>query len=113
MHELSLVQELIALVEEQVKAHQVKKVHRIVVRIGKMAAVVPSSLTFCFEILSRGSQLEGAILEIEEIPIRCRCTRCQEEFEVESFIFFCPKCQGSELKQLSGRECLIHHLEVD
>ncbi|MEW6378046.1 MAG: hydrogenase maturation nickel metallochaperone HypA [bacterium] len=113
MHELSLVQELIGVLEEQVRVHTVKKVLRVNLRVGKMTSVVPSSLAFCFEVLSRGTSLEGAVLDIEEIPVRCRCTTCQEEFEVESFTFFCPKCGGNNLEQLSGREFLIHHLEVD
>ena len=113
MHELSLIQEMMKILEEQVKVHKVKKVHQVNLRVGKMMTVVPSSLIFCFEILSRGTGLEGAKLEIEEIPIKCRCKDCQEEFIVELFTFFCPKCESINLEQLSGHEFLIHHLEVD
>ncbi|MEW5800519.1 MAG: hydrogenase maturation nickel metallochaperone HypA [bacterium] len=113
MHELSMAQEMLNILEEQVKTHKVKKVHRVSLRVGKMMSVVPSSLIFCFEILSKGTSLEGAKLEIEEVPVKCRCKDCGEEFIVESLSFFCPECKGINLEHLSGHEFLIHHLEVD
>lgn len=113
MHELSLIQEMMKVLEEQVEAHKVKKVHLVSLSVGKMMTVVPESLIFCFEILSQGTSFEGAKLEIEEIPVKCRCKDCGEEFLVESFTFFCPKCDSINLEQLSGNEFLIHHLEVD
>jgi hydrogenase nickel incorporation protein HypA/HybF len=113
VHELSLIQEMMKVVEEQIRAYEVKKVHLVSLSVGKLMTVVPESLIFCFEILSKGTNLEGAKLEIEEIPVKCRCKDCGEEFLVESFSFFCPKCSGINLEQLSGNEFLIHHLEVD
>ena len=113
VHELSLIQEMMKVVEEQIRAYEVKKVHLVSLSVGKLMTVVPESLIFCFEILSKGTNLEGAKLEIEEIPVKCRCKDCGEEFLVEAFSFFCPKCSGINLEQLSGNEFLIHHLEVD
>lgn len=113
MHELSLAQEIIKILEEQMSLHQVKKVLRVRVRIGKLMNVVNSSLLFCFEIASKGTKLEGAELEIEEMGIRCLCQTCQEEFMVESFVFSCPRCQGTDLKQISGDEFFIHSMEVE
>jgi len=113
MHELSLAQEIIKILEEQIGLHRVTKVHMVKVKVGKLMSVVPSSLLFCFEIASQGTKLEGVKLEIEEIPVRCFCQRCRKEFIVESFVFSCPKCQGTDLKQISGNEFYIHSMEVD
>lgn len=113
MHELSLIHEVFKVLEEQVKTHKVKKVHQVHLKVGKMMSVVPSSLSFCFEILAQGTSLEGAKLEIEEIPVKCRCRKCGQEFIVESFIFACPKCKKTDLEQLSGNEFMVHNMEVD
>jgi hydrogenase nickel incorporation protein HypA/HybF len=113
VHELSLMQEILKVIEEQVRVNEVKKVHEVHLRVGKMMAVVPSSLCFCFEILSKGTMLEGAKLEIEEVPVRCKCKGCGGEFIVESFVFSCPDCKSGDLEQLSGNEFMVHSMEVD
>ena len=59
MHELSLMQEILKVIEEQVRVNEVRKVHEVHLKVGKMMAVVPSSLSFCFEILSKGTMLEA------------------------------------------------------
>jgi Zn finger protein HypA/HybF involved in hydrogenase expression len=48
-------------------------VERINLKVGKLAAVVPDSLKFCFEVAAKNTPLEGAILHIEEIPVTARC----------------------------------------
>ena len=52
---------------------------RINLRIGKLSAVVPESLRFCFEVATRGTAAEGADLSIEEVPVVARCTDCEGE----------------------------------
>ena len=113
VHELSLMQEVFKIIEEQVKVNKVSKVHQVCLKVGKMTAIVPTSLSFCFEILSKGTMLEGAKLEIEEVPVRCKCKECGEEFIVDSFIFICPECKSTDLEQLSGNEFMVHNMEVD
>ena len=113
MHELSLMQEILKVIEEQVRINEVKKVHEVHLKVGKLMAVVPSSLHFCFEILAKGTILEDATLEIEEVPVRCKCKKCGGEFVVESFIFACPDCKSNDLDQLSGNEFMVHTMEVD
>ncbi len=113
MHELSMMQEVIKILEEQVKTNKVKKVHKVNLKVGKLMSVVPSSLIFCFEILAKDTLMEGATLDIEEVPVKCLCQDCGTEFIVESFIFLCPQCRGTNLKQLSGNEFMVHNMEVD
>ena len=107
------MQEILKVIEEQVRINKVNQVHRVSLKVGKMMAVVPSSLNFCFEILSKGTMLEGAKLEIEEVPVKCKCKECGGEFIVESFIFACPDCKNTNLEQLSGNEFMVHNMEVD
>jgi hydrogenase nickel incorporation protein HypA/HybF len=113
VHELSMMQEVMEILGEQIRIHRVKKVHQVNLKVGRMMAVVPSSLSFCFEILSKHTPLEGARLAIEEIPVTCRCRECKEEFTVASFVFVCPKCRGTQLEQISGNEFSIQSMEVD
>jgi hydrogenase nickel incorporation protein HypA/HybF len=78
------------------------------VEIGRFTAVVPDSLRFYVEVLSRGTLLEGAELAIESIPLRTRCLSCAYESEPELPSLLCERCEelvtivaGRELRLLS------------
>ena len=70
MHEMGIALEIIDIVKTSIPpdmAHaRVTKVH---LKIGKLSAVVPKSLTFCMEIAAKGTVLENAELDMEEIPV--------------------------------------------
>ena len=77
-----------------------------------MSAVVPSSLRFCFEIAAKDTQLAGAELDIEEIPVRARCKACEAEWTIEGPAFNCEKCDSGQIEILSGRELNIESIEI-
>ena len=113
MHEMSIAQNIIEIVEEISKENQVKQVKKVIVKIGKLVAVVPDSLQFCYEVLTKESDLENSQLVIDIMPILGECNSCRKRFEVESHFFACPFCKSSEVKITQGQELSICELEVD
>ncbi|HEY0840303.1 MAG TPA: hydrogenase maturation nickel metallochaperone HypA, partial [Vulgatibacter sp.] len=74
MHELSLMADLVTTVERSVQAGAVSgRIAAVHLEIGKLAAVIPDALRFCFEICAKGTPLEGADLQIRSIAGRARC----------------------------------------
>lgn len=63
MHELSITRNVVAIVSERAVGQRVTRVR---LEIGRLSAVVPDSIRFCFEICAQGTPLEGAELEIVE-----------------------------------------------
>ncbi len=88
---------------------QVEKVN---VKIGKLSAVVPESLRFCFQIVSQDTPLCNASLIIEEIPIVIKCLDCNIEWTIDEPIFSCQKCNGGAVDIVSGRELDISSIEI-
>ena len=113
MHELSIAQSLLKIVEDESKRHGVSKVTQVHIRIGALTAIVPEALTFSFEIISEKTVAEGAGLDIEVVPARGRCQGCNIDFEVEGLLFFCPKCGGVAGEIFSGKELEITHIEAE
>jgi len=113
MHEFSLAQNIYDIVLETVRKENVDKVHSIKLEIGKLMAVVPESLLFCFEMISEGTPLEDTKLEIDEVPVKAHCQKCRKEFEVGEFLFICPHCESRDLTVISGKDMFIKSLEVD
>lgn len=108
MHELGVTQQIVEAVMERAGGAQVKKV---VVEIGKLSAVLPDAVRFCFDLCCEGTPLAGAELEIIEPAGRARCCACGGEVLLERPFGRCA-CGSSELDWLSGMELRIREMEV-
>ncbi|MGD8717437.1 MAG: hydrogenase maturation nickel metallochaperone HypA [Candidatus Zixiibacteriota bacterium] len=113
MHELSvvnsLVEQLLVEVDRHGVAGRVKTVH---LKLGLLTTFVPAAMTFYFETLTEDTPLEGATLDIEEIPVVGKCRSCGAELCVEEPPFLCAACGSPDLEITSGRELLIDSLEI-
>jgi hydrogenase nickel incorporation protein HypA/HybF len=108
MHELGITQDIIALATEHSRGGRVR---RVVLEIGKLSAVLPDAVRFCFDLCSAGTAVEGAELVILEIPGRGRCRECGTEIELDRPFGRCG-CGCSDLDWLAGEELKIKELEV-
>lgn len=114
MHEMGIAMEIIEIASQSIPAGlKGAKVHSIRLKVGKLTAVVPESLRFCFEIASRESPLAGAALLIDEIPVRARCGDCGKEWTLDAPSFSCRACHSGSLTLLSGRELDIDAIEIE
>jgi hydrogenase nickel incorporation protein HypA/HybF len=108
MHELGITQEIIALVAERSRG---ARVLRVVVEIGKLSAVLPDAVRFCFDLCSQDTVVEGAVLEILETPGKARCRACGGEVVLERPFGQCG-CGGSDLEWLAGEELRVREIEI-
>jgi hydrogenase nickel incorporation protein HypA/HybF len=113
MHEMGIAIQIINIAKASIpKNLEGVPVERVNIAVGKMSAIVPSSLTFCFDIAIKETPLEGAKLHIEEVPVTLRCKRCNYNWTADQPVFLCEKCQQSEIDILSGRELDIVSIEL-
>lgn len=108
---MSIAQSVLDVALEEGRRHGLKRISVIKLQVGALAAVVPDSLEFCFEMLSRDTVAAGAELDIETVPIVARCSACRELFEVENYVFLCPQCEEPALELISGRELSLVSIE--
>lgn len=113
MHEMGIAMQIIeiatASIPEDMQDASVKKVN---IKVGKLSAVVPGSLKFCFEIAVKDTRLSGAELSIEEIPVRARCRECAKEWTIHDPVFTCITCGSGSIDVISGRELDIASIEI-
>lgn len=88
------------------------RIERVNLKVGKLSAVVPESLRFCFQIAAKDTPLHDADLNIEEIPIIARCSDCHIEWTISEPVFRCRKCESGSVEIISGRELDIHSIEI-
>jgi hydrogenase nickel incorporation protein HypA/HybF len=108
MHELAITESVVEGVTQRLGS---RRVTRVVLEIGKLSGVVPDAIRFCFDVCAEGTPLQGASLEIIDVPARARCSACGSELTVEDGIGLCP-CGSADLVFLSGQELKIKAVEV-
>jgi hydrogenase nickel incorporation protein HypA/HybF len=113
MHEVSIAEGLLQIILDEVEKHLISKVRVVRLKIGELSGVQTSALTFCFELLTKDTPVEGAELRIEMVPIEVKCLDCEDVFVAEDHSFFCPKCSGLNVELISGRELHVQEIEGD
>jgi hydrogenase nickel incorporation protein HypA/HybF len=110
MHELSIADAVVTIASRHAAG---RKVARVELRVGHLRQVVPDSLTFAFELVSAGTELEGAELVIEEVPASVRCNACAAETVLEEFPAHCAVCGALDVEVTGGDELLVEALEIE
>jgi hydrogenase nickel incorporation protein HypA/HybF len=108
MHELAITESVVEAVAERVGD---AKVTRVVLEIGMLSGVLPDALRFCFDFCTEATVLQGAALEIIEIPGRGHCQDCNTEVALEGPVALCT-CGSANLEFLSGQELRIREVEL-
>jgi hydrogenase nickel incorporation protein HypA/HybF len=107
MHELSLVQSLLEIVEEQARRTPFDRVTSLLISFGRQSCVEPQALEFAFSIQSRGTRAEGATLRFDIRPVTVYCLKCEKEWSPPSFTGTCPTCGGFEVLLTGGTEEMV------
>jgi hydrogenase nickel incorporation protein HypA/HybF len=114
MHELSIALSIIEGAEEEARRQGGGRVSAVRLRVGPLSGVVREALEFSYELASEGTQLEGSVLHIEEVPIRLHCDDCGAEAEpLSTHRLYCSKCRSSACRVISGDELEFSALELE
>ncbi|WP_017304993.1 hydrogenase maturation nickel metallochaperone HypA [Spirulina subsalsa] len=112
MHEVSLMEQTLAIAFDHAQQQNAQRIHRLKMRIGAVSGVVPEALSFAFDVVASGTIAEGATLEIENVPVTCFCPDCDLFFNPPDLIYECPHCGSYIQKPLAGQEIELTSLEV-
>jgi len=113
MHELSITQSVVAICAERAAQQGPRaRVTQVTLEVGVLAAVLPDALRFCFSACARDTVLEGAELQIVEVPGRARCFDCGAEVAMLQLFGHCA-CGSTQLVLISGEELRVKQMEVE
>ena len=104
MHELSIANSVVDAARAEIEKRPGARLLKVGLRVGELAGVDPDALTFSFQALVKGTELEPATLEIEARPRRHRCRECALEFVVRDYDTLCPDCGAARTECISGTE---------
>jgi hydrogenase nickel incorporation protein HypA/HybF len=110
VHELSIADSIVAIVDRHAAGRTVTRVE---LRVGHLRQVVPSALEFAFELVAQGSAAEGAELVMHEVPAAGVCRSCGAESELPDFPLHCSACGSFDVELIRGEELLVDSLELE
>ncbi len=113
MHELSLVESIVALIEDERQRQAFSRVRLVSVHVGALGYVEPDALRFCFDAVTRGTAAEGAVLSITTVAGVGTCPACRETVALADRFDACPLCGCAQVMMIAGDELRLAELEVE
>jgi len=110
MHEFSMATDIAGIIIRVLGGP--RKLDRVNLTIGPLAAVSPESLRFCFAELAGSLGLGSPELVIDEVPAGLVCLDCGLEYRTGSFDLGCPRCGSIMRRILSGGEFTVDSVEL-
>jgi hydrogenase nickel incorporation protein HypA/HybF len=110
LHELAIADSVVQVASRHANGRRVTKVY---LKVGHLRQVVPSALAFSFELVAQGTPVEGAELEMEEVPATGKCRKCKAESRLRSFPLQCAACHSLDLDLIAGDELHVESLEME
>jgi len=113
MHEMSLAVGALRIVEAAAARENARRIRRVTLEIGTLAAVEPRALAFCLEAASRGTLAEGARFELIEVAGAGRCAGCGCDAPMSTGYECCPRCGEGPLRIVRGDAMRVRDIEVE
>ena len=110
MHELAIAGHVVDIAARHADGRKVTKVY---LKVGHLRQVVPSALSFSFDLVAQGTPVEGAELALEEVPATGLCRDCGAESRQKNFPLHCAECGGLDLEITQGEELYVESLEME
>ncbi|MDP1734834.1 MAG: hydrogenase maturation nickel metallochaperone HypA [Sulfuritalea sp.] len=112
MHEMSLAEGVLQLIEDAARDQEFVKVTTVWLEIGQLSGVEVEAMKFCFDAVTRDSVADGARLEIIALPGTGWCMACSKTVPMAEVFGECPQCGGYQMQVTGGTEMRVKELEV-
>lgn len=113
MHEMSLCESVIRILDREAERHRFTSVKTVWIEVGARSCIAPEAMDFCFKTIAKGTLAEGARIEMRREPQSAWCLDCGRSVAMAEDKDGCPRC-GSYAVQICGSDTLrITDLEVE
>jgi hydrogenase nickel incorporation protein HypA/HybF len=122
MHEMPVTQAILNMALNNAGGARVTDIY---LQVGRMAAVVPSSIEIFFDHLSRGTAAENARLHFEIMPLEMTCMVCGRPADLSAWTQERPhvmmaraiaqgcECGSKQLRVTGGVSFGMSHIETE
>jgi hydrogenase nickel incorporation protein HypA/HybF len=92
----------------------------VTIEVGKLTMLNPEQLKFLLDVLVENTLLEGADINIVELPVELNCNLCEytgladmDDSDHYLAIVKCPECGERNVEITAGRECNVKNIKIE
>lgn len=113
MHELSITENILKIVIDEGKKNNVNKINTINIKMGALSELLPECINYYFDIISKGTIAEGALLKVNKLPLKVYCNHCKNISETDIRNFRCTLCKSQNVTIKQGNEFYVDSIDVE
>ena len=112
MHETAIAQGIFDAIEKEAEQQKAKPISA-KITCGLLNAVNDEVLQFAFDAICKDTICESVELNIEHKPLRGKCKKCDEEFDIEISEPLCSGCGSGSFELLPDEPIMLQEIEFD
>ena len=113
MHELTVTESILEISLRHAANANAKRITHLYLVIGQLASIVDDSVQFYWDVISKQTIADGAMLHFKRLPASLMCLDCSHQFSLDKNGFACPNCNSEHVKVVSGDEFFIESIDVE
>ena len=113
MHELPVTESLLALTLEHAAKAGGGRVTALYLVIGPLSGIVGESVRFYWEMISRDTPAEGALLHFRHTELILECRGCGSTFRPAAEDYTCPSCGSLDTLAVEGQEFHLEAIDLE
>lgn len=120
MHELSMADAMVKTVLDVAEKNDAIEILEVTIEVGKLTMLNPEQLKFLLDVLVENTMLEGAEINIVELPVEVKCNSCEFTGSADMdgsdhylAIVKCPECGERNVEVTAGRECNVKNIKIE
>ena len=113
MHELPVAENILEITLRHARQANAKRVTDLYLVVGQLSSIIDDSIQFYWDIISKDTIAEGAVLHFRRVPTRMICRSCEHQFSPAGDDFACPHCQSTQIQIVAGDEFFLDSINID
>ena len=113
MNEMSATQFLLKNALQQAEKTNAKRITGLHIVIGELSSMTEDLIKSHWEITTRNTIAEHAVLHFRRVPAELQCMTCFGKYHPKENKQICPQCGGVGAKVITGEEFSLEAVDVE